>query len=334
MSRSGRSRPEPVRRTWPSTSTAASSPAAATARSGAGPTPPAASASRSAFAHTGGRPLGIEIDPRDGSLVVCDAYRGLLRVRGDGSVVTLADIGGGRADPVREQRRRRARRRRLLQRELHALRLRRVATRRGRRRAARPPAALRPGRRRGHRGRGRPLLPERRGADPGRRRPCSWWRPRRGGCCGSPRPAASRTVLASLPAYPDNMSPVGDGTYWIALPTSRGPRTSPPATDAPTQQIPLDTALVVLVDGTGGCRADDVRASRPLPHDHRGPPRRRHPVARQPDRAGCSPRLSTTHRHGSPGTARVTLGDAGGPSSIRCRGLVTAYVGETPPRNC
>src|SRR5262245_28313480 len=30
--------------------------------------------------NTGGRPLGIEIDPRDESLVVCDAYRGLLRI--------------------------------------------------------------------------------------------------------------------------------------------------------------------------------------------------------------------------------------------------------------
>ena len=47
------------------------------------------------FAHTGGRPLGIEVDPRDGSLVVCDAFRGLLRVRGDGSVVTIADTAVG-----------------------------------------------------------------------------------------------------------------------------------------------------------------------------------------------------------------------------------------------
>lgn len=30
-------------------------------------------------AHTGGRPLGVEVD-RDGTLVVCDPYRGLLRV--------------------------------------------------------------------------------------------------------------------------------------------------------------------------------------------------------------------------------------------------------------
>jgi sugar lactone lactonase YvrE len=29
------------------------------------------------------------------------------------------------------------------------------------------------------------------------------------------------TVLLDLPAYPDNMSSVGDGTYWIALPSPR-----------------------------------------------------------------------------------------------------------------
>jgi sugar lactone lactonase YvrE len=41
------------------------------------------------IAKTGGRPLGIEVDA-DGSLVVCDAYRGLLRVNpGTGEVVVL-----------------------------------------------------------------------------------------------------------------------------------------------------------------------------------------------------------------------------------------------------
>ena len=46
-------------------------------------------------ADTGGRPLGIEIDPRDGSLVVCDAYRGLLRVTGDGAITSLTYRAGG-----------------------------------------------------------------------------------------------------------------------------------------------------------------------------------------------------------------------------------------------
>jgi sugar lactone lactonase YvrE len=48
------------------------------------------------LATTGGRPLGIEVDPRDGSLIVCDAYRGLLRVTGDGTVTDLAHRAGGR----------------------------------------------------------------------------------------------------------------------------------------------------------------------------------------------------------------------------------------------
>jgi sugar lactone lactonase YvrE len=43
-----------------------------------------------AIAHTGGRPLGVEIDPRDATLIVCDAYRGLLRIDHDGAVTDLA----------------------------------------------------------------------------------------------------------------------------------------------------------------------------------------------------------------------------------------------------
>lgn len=41
------------------------------------------------LANTGGRPLGLEIDA-DGSLVICDAYRGLLRLE-DGALSSLAD---------------------------------------------------------------------------------------------------------------------------------------------------------------------------------------------------------------------------------------------------
>ncbi len=48
------------------------------------------------FADTHGRPLGLEVDPRDGSLIVCDAYRGLLRVDETGHVRVLADSYGGR----------------------------------------------------------------------------------------------------------------------------------------------------------------------------------------------------------------------------------------------
>jgi sugar lactone lactonase YvrE len=46
-------------------------------------------------ANTGGRPLGIEVDPRDGSLIVCDAYKGLLRIR-DGQAQTLTAEAGGK----------------------------------------------------------------------------------------------------------------------------------------------------------------------------------------------------------------------------------------------
>lgn len=47
-------------------------------------------------ADTGGRPLGIEVDPRDGSLIVCDAYRGLLRLTGDGTITDLAHRVAGK----------------------------------------------------------------------------------------------------------------------------------------------------------------------------------------------------------------------------------------------
>lgn len=48
------------------------------------------------FAHTGGRPLGIEVFD-DGDLLVCDAERGLLLVAAaDGAVQTLLDRVGGR----------------------------------------------------------------------------------------------------------------------------------------------------------------------------------------------------------------------------------------------
>jgi sugar lactone lactonase YvrE len=59
------------------------------------PASPEAGQGPELIAETGGRPLGIELDPRDGSLIVCDAYRGLLRVT-DGRVSDLADRAGGR----------------------------------------------------------------------------------------------------------------------------------------------------------------------------------------------------------------------------------------------
>ncbi|MDQ4129678.1 MAG: SMP-30/gluconolactonase/LRE family protein, partial [Actinomycetota bacterium] len=52
---------------------------------------PAGGGRAEVVADTGGRPLGIEVD-RDGSLVVCDPRRGLLRIDpGSGEVRVLAD---------------------------------------------------------------------------------------------------------------------------------------------------------------------------------------------------------------------------------------------------
>jgi 2-keto-4-pentenoate hydratase/2-oxohepta-3-ene-1,7-dioic acid hydratase in catechol pathway/sugar lactone lactonase YvrE len=49
------------------------------------------------FADTHGRPLGLEIDPSDGTLIVCDAYRGLLKTDKAGHTRVLADTyAGGR----------------------------------------------------------------------------------------------------------------------------------------------------------------------------------------------------------------------------------------------
>jgi sugar lactone lactonase YvrE len=47
-------------------------------------------------AHTGGRPLGLEIDP-DGRLLVCDAHRGVLRIdTATGAIEPVTDVVAGR----------------------------------------------------------------------------------------------------------------------------------------------------------------------------------------------------------------------------------------------
>lgn len=46
-------------------------------------------------AETGGRPLGLELDPRNGSVIVCDAYRGLLRLTDDGALTDLTRAAAG-----------------------------------------------------------------------------------------------------------------------------------------------------------------------------------------------------------------------------------------------
>ncbi|MBM2620580.1 SMP-30/gluconolactonase/LRE family protein [Actinoplanes sp. LDG1-06] len=171
-------------------------------------------------ADTGGRPLGIEVDPRDGSLIVCDAYRGLLRLTDDGTITDLAHrVGGERIllcnnaavardgtvyftdsstrFPVSHWRRD------LLE----------------------------------HRPNGRVLAYE-----PGSGRTDvvaeGFYFPN--GIALTPSedalllcetvshtlvrlalPSGAKTVLDDLPAYPDNMSSAGDGTYWIALASPR-----------------------------------------------------------------------------------------------------------------
>ncbi len=55
---------------------------------------PSSGGDATTIADTGGRPLGIEL-PGDGTLIVCDAHRGLLRVTPKGEVTTLVDSFGG-----------------------------------------------------------------------------------------------------------------------------------------------------------------------------------------------------------------------------------------------
>ena len=75
-------------------------------------------------------------------------------------------------------------------------------------------------------------------------------------------PEAFSEVLTDLAAYPDNMSAVGDGTYWIALPSPRlpaaekllphpGVRRVVALLPDKVQPRPGRYGLVALVDGEG-----------------------------------------------------------------------------------
>ena len=70
------------------------------------------------------------------------------------------------------------------------------------------------------------------------------------------------SMLTDLPAYPDNMSSVGDGTYWIALPSPRVPVAERLLPHPRVRQVvallpdrvqpqPRRYGLVALVDGDG-----------------------------------------------------------------------------------
>ncbi len=213
------------------------------------------------LADTGGRPLGIEVDPTDGSLVVCDAYRGLLRVRDDGTLVDLARSAAGTPIGVANN-----------------AAVGRDGTIYFSDSSDRYPLWAWKRDLLEHRPNGRLLA----------------YDPRSGtvdvlatglffpnGVALTPDEDAllfaettthrlSRlplggggpTVLADLPAYPDNMSQVGDGTYWIALPSPRVaiaerllpyPRLRRVAALLPDrlQPQPMRYSLVAHVDGDG-----------------------------------------------------------------------------------
>jgi sugar lactone lactonase YvrE len=210
------------------------------------------------LADTGGRPLGIELDPRDGSLVVCDAYRGLLRLTADGTVTVLATGAAGRpltfcnnasvaADgtvyftdssdryPVTVWKRD------LLEYRPNG----RLLAYDGATHVVAEDlyfpngVALTPD--------GSAVLVVETSAHRLLR---------------VDLPDATVTVLSDLPAYPDNMSPVGDGTYWIALPSPRvaiaerllphpGVRRLVALLPDRLQPQPVRYGLVALVDGAG-----------------------------------------------------------------------------------
>ncbi|MEJ3750795.1 SMP-30/gluconolactonase/LRE family protein [Actinomycetes bacterium KLBMP 9797] len=213
------------------------------------------------LAHTGGRPLGIEVDPRDGSLIVCDAYRGLLRLTEDGTITDLTRSAGG--SPI------------LLCNNAAVARdgvvyftdsSNRFPVSHWRRDLLE------------HRPNGRVLA-----YDPasGRTDVVATGFHFPNGIALTPSesalllcetvahrlirlslPDATITDLGDLPAYPDNMAPVGDGTYWIALASPRvaiaerllpHPAIRRLAAILPTrlQPQPLPYSIAALVDGDG-----------------------------------------------------------------------------------
>ncbi len=221
---------------------------------------PAGGGSPELLADTGGRPLGIEVDPRDGSLVVCDAYRGLLRLTADGAVTDLASRAAGtpigvcnNASVARDgtvffsdsssRYPLWAWRRDLLEYRPN-----------GRLLAYRPGGTVDVVATGLYFPNGVALTPDESAVlvvETSAHR-----------LLRVPLAGGGPTELADLPAYPDNMSSVGDGTYWIALPSPRvaiaerllpHPWARRIAALLPEriQPGPLPYSLVALVDGDG-----------------------------------------------------------------------------------
>lgn len=174
------------------------------------------------LASTGGRPLGIELDPTDGCLIVCDARRGLLRVNGDGGITPLCDSAAGtplvfcnnaavRGDGTVFFTDSSDRygvdnwKRDLLE---HRPNGRLLAWRPGATEAEVVTTGL-------HFPNGVALTPE---EDAVLLVETTTHRLVR-----VPLGTGVPQELLDLPVYPDNMAPVGDGTYWIALPSPRVP---------------------------------------------------------------------------------------------------------------
>ncbi|MFB9236546.1 SMP-30/gluconolactonase/LRE family protein [Plantactinospora siamensis] len=173
------------------------------------------------LAETGGRPLGIEQHP-DGSLVVCDGVRGLLRVTGDGRVTELATTAGGR--PIRVCNNAAVTRDGMIFFTDSSHRFPLADWRRDML-EYRPNGRLlshdpRTGRTdvvvdRLYFPNGVALTPDESAvlvAETSTHR-----------LLRIPLATAEPAVLADLPAHPDNVSAVGDGTFWLALPSPRLP---------------------------------------------------------------------------------------------------------------
>jgi sugar lactone lactonase YvrE len=210
---------------------------------------------------TGGRPLGIEVDPRDGTLIVCDAYLGLLRLGPDGRLSTLTTTAGGA--PIRFCNNAAVARDGVVYFTDSSSRYPLSAWRRD---------ILE------YRGNGRLLrfdpssgetdvvrdglsFPNGVALDPDETAVllCETSAHR---LLRIPLDGGDTEVLADLPAHPDNMSSVGDGTYWIALPSPRlpalerllphpGVRRLVDLLPSAIQPKPARYGLVALVDGNG-----------------------------------------------------------------------------------